>query len=198
MRPTFPAISREIEFAAREARTISDVLEGPEGPLRELTDVVNQKAAVDSDRLLRNLELAITDSARGIVRVEWANTNRGDYWEPWARVFAPRGPKRRIAYLGLMLGHSKLALRLVGFLWPRWGGLDGRHELVRICRKRFPHVCLPYESSRYPGLGEEYGIVWFDAQLSVKTPLQEIRDALGKQARAFLRTASPVLKDLRR
>jgi hypothetical protein len=192
-----PAVSRELHFIAQNAAIVMDVIDNlADGPLFELTDAVNKKAAVDADRILRQLEREITESASAVLRVEWANTNRGDYWEPWARVFMPRGPKRRIASLGLVLGHSKMALRLVGWIWPRWGGLDGRQELTRVCAKKVGAVYLPYESRRYPGWTEDDGIIWFDEQLSLNTSLDNLRHNLHRRSRVFLKAARPVLEEL--
>lgn len=192
------AISREMHFIARNHPIVEDVFDNTrEGPVFELTSAVWKKARVDADFLLRKFETEITEAAAGILRVEWVNTNRGEYWEPWARVFMARGPKRRIASLGLVLGHTKMALRLTGWIWPRWGGLDGRQELARVCHKKISDVCLPYEvSGRYPGWTEEDGIVWFDEQLSLRTSLNEISYAIQKRTRAFLKAARPVLKEL--
>lgn len=195
---SIPAISREVHFIARNNPIVEDIFDNArDGPVFELTNAVWKKARIDADFLLRKLEAGITEAAAGILRVEWANTNRGEYWEPWARVFMPRGPKRRMASLGLVLGHTKMALRLIGWIWPRWGGLDGRQELARVCSKKIGDVCLPYEvPGRYPEWTEDDGIVWLDEQLSLRTSLQEISHTVSKRARAFLKVARPVLEEL--
>jgi hypothetical protein len=192
-----PAITREIEFISRNAAVADQIWESQSGPLFELTYAVWERACASTDVLLRKLEEEVAAKVRGILRINWANTNRGNNWESWARVFMPKGPERRMATAGLHLGENLMALRLVGWMWPRWGGLDGRRELVRVCRKKIRRVCLASEyPARYPGWSEDDAVVWYDHQISIKSSLAEVAKDLGREARTFFKTARPVLVEL--
>jgi hypothetical protein len=193
-----PAISREIEFCAHNARTMEAVLDSDEGsPLAELTARVAQRANKDTDRLLRDLEAAVANALAKTIRLRWVNTNRAENWWSWGKVYMPRGPMRSIAHTGIILSDEPMPLRLIGWLWPRWGGIDGRREFVHRCSKKIKRVCLPHEDAkRYPGWTEEDGIIWLDEQLTLRTAYDDLLATVATQARRFFRSAKPILKAL--
>jgi hypothetical protein len=190
-RISVPAVSHEMEFVARNWAVIEDLAENvKKGAVVDLTEMVWEKARVDVDRLLRALERAVTDAGDGTLRVLWANTNRGESWQPWARVYLSRGPKRKIADLGFTLCENKMALRLIGWIWPRWGGLDGRHRLARYCNNKVGDVFFPSERARrFPGWSDNDGVIWLDEQLTIRTTLDQITESVQRRARRFLKAA---------
>src|SRR5688572_27365547 len=126
-----PAITREMEFCANNAPTMEEILEKESSsPLGKLTDRVADRANRNADELLRAVEAAVSEALPGVMRLIWANTNRAENWWSWGKVYMPHGPKRRIGSAGIMLAELPTPLRLIGWMWPRWGGMDGRRELV--------------------------------------------------------------------
>lgn len=192
-----PAISPELAFCSRKWAIINDVLEREnQRPIVEITEAVYERAWTHADVLFRRLEDAVTDGASGRLRPNWVNTNRGSNWASWARLFLPRG-RTRIGSIGLWLGYDATALRLFGWVWPRWGGLDGRRELVRVCRLKGVDACLPYEDpKKYPGMTQDDGVLWLDRQLSTRMPLESLAGIVKARSKAFCRVAKPVLARL--
>jgi hypothetical protein len=197
-RISIPAVTREMEFIAHNAVTADEILEKEsETTLAILTDTVYARADSEVDYLLRELELAVSSAIGGVVRLNWVNTSRGLNWASWGKLYSPRGPLRRIGSAGLWLDHNLQPLRLIGWIWPRWGGLDGRREVVRLCRKKMKSVCLPHEHPKqYKGWKEDDGVVWFDEQLGLRTSLDGLGQRLAKDARRFFKLARPVLQSL--
>jgi hypothetical protein len=189
-----PAISREIEFIALNWPAVEEVLDRDSGQLSELTNTVWERAQADVYKLCRALEAEISEAVRGLVRIDWANTDRGANWESWGSVFMPMGPKKRIAYVGFWLGEVPLALRLVAWIRPRYGGVDGRRRLVQRCESRLKSVCLPHDHpKRYPSLTEQHPAVWFDEQLGLTTALNTLATNLRRASKIFFKAARPLL-----
>jgi hypothetical protein len=189
-----PAISREIEFIALNWPAVEEVLDRDGEQLSELTNAVWERAQADVYKLFRALEVEMSEVVRGLVRIDWINTDRGANWESWGSVFMPMGPKKRIAYVGFWLGEVPLALRLVGWIRPRYGGVDGRRRLVQQCERKVKGVCLPYDyPKRYPSLTEQHPVVWFDQQLSLTTALNTLAMDLRRASKIFFKAARPLL-----
>lgn len=194
-RVDLPALSPEMEFIAANEAIAERVREKGKGAVRELTEAVWDRADEDASRLLSHLRDVISDSASSIFRIEWIN--RSMEWQSTGRLFKRMGPKRRIALIGVYIDNEPMPVRVVAWIWPKWGGLDGRRELVRACQERFPSVCLASEHpDRYPAWAEDDGIVWFEERLSAKTSLEDLMQRLRTRAKAFLKSAKPVLEDL--
>jgi hypothetical protein len=194
-----PGITREIEFCAHNARTMEAILHGDDerSALYRLTDSVASRANQDTDKLLRVMEAAVSDALAGIIRLKWVNTNRAENWESKGKLYMPRGPMRSMGSAGILLAETPTPLRLIGWIWPRRGGLDGRRELVHRCRKKLKAVCLAYENpTRYPEWTEDDGIVWLDEQLTLRSSFDDLVLNVSRQAKAFFRTAKPILKKL--
>jgi len=189
-----PAISPELEFCSRKWAIVYDVLErGNHRSIVEITEAVYERAMSHADLLFRRLEESVTDGASGSLRPNWVNTSRGSNWASWARLFLPRG-RTRIGSIGLWLGYDATAVRLFGWVWPRWGGLDGRRELVRFCRLKGVDACLPHENpKKYPGMSHEDGVLWLDRQLNTRMPLESLATFLAARTRSFCRAAKPIL-----
>jgi hypothetical protein len=187
-----------MEFVAHNEITVSEILEkDSDSALWILTDAVHTRATMDVDYVLRELETAISSAIAGAARLNWVNTNRGMNWASWGRLYSPRGPLKRLGSAGLWLHDTLIPLRLVGWVWPKLGGLDGRRELVRVCQKKMKEVCLPHEHpKRYPGWKEDDGVVWFDEQLTLRSTLDGLSDRISKQAKRFFKLARPALQDL--
>jgi hypothetical protein len=161
--------------------------------LYTLTYDAFHRACNHADFIFRRLEESISARMAGTLRLEWVNTNRAENWASRARLFMPRA-RSNIGGAGLWLGYDATALRLFGWLWPRYGGLDGRREVVRVCKQKVSDVCLPYEHpEEYPGLTEDDGVLWLDERLTTKTSADELAERTSKQAKLFFRAAKPVL-----
>jgi hypothetical protein len=193
-----PAITREMEFCAHNARTMEAIFENEErSALGQLIGRVGLRANEDTDKLLRAVEAGVSDALTGIIRLNWVNTNRGENWWSWGKLYMPRGPMRRIGSAGILLAETPTPLRLIGWIWPRWGGMDGRRELVHTCRKKLKTVCLPQENlARYPDWTEDDGIVWLDDQLTLRSSFDEVVLTVARQAKTFFRMAKSILKKL--
>jgi hypothetical protein len=193
-----PVVSRELDFFAQNAVVVEDVLDSAKGPLLSLTEAVLTRAESDVDEILRKLEPVVSKAAKSIVRIDWVNTNRGENWHSWGRVFTPIGPKKRIASIGLYLDNEPMPLRLIAWLWPWRGGLDGRRELVRVCHKKVGNVLLASEHlERYPAWADDDGIVWYERKILSKTLFENLLPSLGTRAKKFLKAAKPVLIKLK-
>lgn len=192
-----PAISKDVEFAGHHLTIMEDVLDSGKGPLRELTERVLDRAESDIEHTLLRLEDAVTSSAKSVVRVQWINTNRGYYWGSKARVFVPMGPRKRIASLGLYLDNQPMPIRLIGWAWPTRGGLDGRRELVRVCKKKLGNsVRLASEyPDDFPAWAEDDAIVWYEKPISLKTTLDDLVAEVKARARKFFKCARPLLTE---
>jgi hypothetical protein len=192
-----PAISPELSFISRNWSIVEEISVGKnDEPIREIADAVIDRGCADADVLLRRLEEAISDGLAGVLRIDWVNARRSRSWASRARLFMPKG-RTRIGTAGIWLGYDATALCLFGWIWPRYGGLDGRRELVRICRPRIPITCLPYEHpKKYPGLTEDDGVLWLDERLTARTRLDELTASVSTQARVFFRVSRPTLKML--
>lgn len=192
-----PALSPELAFLSRHWSTAEEIgAQKGNGKVKQLTEAVYERACVHADMVFKALEEAVSAKAGDILRIAWVNTNRGTNWASWARLYMPRS-RTRIASAGFWLGYDSMALRLIGWLWPQWGGLDGRRELVRICRSKVSATCLACEHpQKYPGLTEDDGIVWYDRKLSERLTTDDLASDLAQQARVFFKAAKPVLREL--
>jgi hypothetical protein len=193
-----PAITKEVEFCAHNVTAMEAVLHNDRAsPLRHLTHAVADRGNADAQKLLRALEAGISGTLVGIMRLNWVNTNRGENWASWGKLYMPRGPMRRVGSAGILLGEAPTPLRLLGWIWPRWGGLDGRRELVHLCQKKVKAVCLPHENAgRYPYWKDDDGVIWLDYQLTLRSSLADVVKGVSLEARRFFRVAKPILKKL--
>ena len=192
-----PAISPELGFLSRNWAVAEEILDKKgNGAVKELTNAVFVRAGEHADAVFGKLEESMSARLSGVLRIDWANTNRAENWASWGRLYLPRG-RTRVGSAGIWLGFDAMALRLIGWVWPRWGGLDGRRELVRICQRKVSGVCLPYEHpKKYPGLTEDEGIIWLDEQISERVAADDLARNVGLRARKFFKTARPVLQEL--
>jgi hypothetical protein len=194
-----PAITREIEFCAYNVRTMEAILENENrSALGTLTESVALRANQDTDKLLRAVEGRVSEALAGIIRLRWVNTNRAENWWSWGKLYMPRGPMRRsMGQTGIMLAESPTPLRLIGWIWPRLGGMDGRRELVHVCRRKLKAVCLAHENPRrYPDWTEDDGIVWLDEQLTLRSSFDDVVLTVSREAKTFFRIAKPILRKL--
>lgn len=192
-----PALSPELIFMSRNWAIAEEILDRRStDALTELTNAVFVRAGEHADTVFEKLEDAVSEEADGVLRIAWVNTNRAENWASWGRLYMPRG-RTRVGSAGLWLGFDALALRLIGWLWPRWGGLDGRRELVRRCQGRFKGVCLPYEHpEKYPGFTEDDGVLWLDRRLNERMSADDLAKDVAAEARRFFKAAKPVLREL--
>ena len=196
---SLPMITPEVAFIANHSDYVEHILESErESKIGLLTQAVWSTATRDMEDILGRVEDGVKESLKGVVRITWVNTNRGEKWNSRARIFVPKGPKRQIGSMGFWLGDNEHALRFFGWVWPRRGGREGRREFVRRCKKRsYARVCLPIDDiKRFPGFVEDDGIIWFDEQLTRKTREDDLLDRVRKQARRFFKVARPILDEL--
>jgi hypothetical protein len=193
-----PAITKEVDFVGRYATAIEEVLDSGKGSLLDLTEKVVQRAESDVESTLRKLEEQVSHAAKSILRIEWINTSRGSNWHSKARLFVPMGPKKRIGSVGLYLDNEPMPIRLLGWVWPSKGGLDGRRELVRACRKKLrSDVLLASEHvDRFPGWADDDGIIWYEEGVSLRTSLEDLAADLKEHARKFFKCSAAVLTRL--
>jgi hypothetical protein len=103
-KPIIPAISREVDFIARNITMADAICDGDirvAQPVRELTAAVYHRANGVVEALLLDLEAGVDRAVRGVVRIKWTNGNRSLYWGNDARIFNAHGRKKQAGWAGL-------------------------------------------------------------------------------------------------
>ena len=185
-----PAISREVEFIARNAYVADAVCEDRiDVPprVKELTGMVCDRANAAVQVLLKALEVEVKRIVSGIVQIEWINKDRQYYWASECRVQKLRSRKSGVRWAGIYLHCGRDALRLIGWMYPK-GGRDGRKKLARAC----DGVKVASECPKdYPAAesGLDSCVVWLDQRLSPATDRDELKKTVGLAAKRFFRVA---------
>jgi hypothetical protein len=119
---------------------------------------------------------------------------RGD-WEIYSETYwGAKGRKKSVGWTGLHVGYGKEGFRLIGFMKPRGGGLDGQKKLALACKKKIKQLHLTRDDpKRYPGWGDY--VIWFDKKLDVQQTREELVAEMGKQAKTFFKVAKPLLRN---
>lgn len=192
-----PAVSREMEFIATHADEADDIWEGNvssiQRSVKELSDAVYVRADNDVVKLLGQLKNAVEEGANGLLRLNSWHWPRWQ-WEAYSDIhLGMRGRKKVVGWVGLHVGHGKEGFRLIGFMTPRRGGLDGRKKLALRCKKKITAVHLTRDDQkRYPRWNDN--LIWFEKKLSLQTSLDELRDELRQRAKTFFAIVKPLLK----
>jgi hypothetical protein len=197
---TIPAVSHELQFISYHAVEADEILQGDIAvvpPLRELLQRVYDRANEDACKLLEDSLTSLQAGVRRLVRLEMTKP-RGNPWEIYGALFAgARGRKRRIGGFGFHVGYGQEGFRLIGYLIPRRGGLDGRLQLVHACKKKLPKMKVHLaadDSKRYPDWNN--CVVWFSKDLHRKVSHQNLQREIATASRRFFKVASPLLKKL--
>jgi hypothetical protein len=190
-----PAVSREMEFVATHAEEVNDILDGYskiDPALFSLSKAVSERANKDVEELLDRLKDTLEQGVDGLLRINNWHRPRWE-WELYSEIYSgARGRKKRIGWAGLRIGSGKERFRLIGFMNPRRGGLDGQKKLALACKKKIKQVHLTRdEQKRYPGWDDN--VIWFEKKLKLGTSLQELEQEVRKQTKTFFRLARPFL-----
>lgn len=191
-----PAISREVEFIVKHV-SIADAIYNEDlrvsVPIEQLTQAVYDRADVHMESLLFALEEAVSQAVKGIVRIKWANTNRGDYWRIYGTVYKVHG-KKKLGSAGVFFPrYYGKPLHLIGWSQPL-GGLDGRKTIARACLGKLDNVKVvsehPKEYSEWPHNDDV--VIWFDQKLTPATPRDELCSELCLRAKRFFKIVKQV------
>ena len=191
-----PAISREVEFIAKnisEADAIyfdDDIY--VEELVKDLTEAVYDRANGTVEELLGRLEEEVLCAVKGVVRIEWVNTDRKLYWSSKGRVYNAHGRKKRIGLAGIDLPcYIRNPPRLIGWVYVL-GGQDGRRKLVRACDgKIFARVASDHPKEYSNGYSD--CVIWFDEKLTLATRRDELRKELGLCAKRFFKVVKRIM-----
>lgn len=190
-----PAISHELEFIANHTDEADDIWDEAieiDPDLRQLSNTVYERADLDAGKLLKYMSAAISEGADGVFRVDNWHWRLGK-WEIWSEIYSgTRGRKKRVGSVGLDVGYGKVGFRLIGWMNPGRGGLDGRKRFALACKKRIEQVHLVSEYQKsYPGWSD--CVIWFEKKLTVQTSREELRAEIVEQAKKLAAIAKPLL-----
>jgi hypothetical protein len=109
-------------------------------------------------------------------------------------MYMPKGPKKRLAVVGLHVGFGSLAGQLIGWVYPN-GGLDGRRNFARQCNLKNLKVHLVSDKAdQYPGWDD--CVVWFKKNLTLKTSRDDLIEEIAKETKLFFKIAKPLMRAL--
>jgi hypothetical protein len=121
-------------------------------------------------------------------------------WRVEGPIFMARGRKKRIGWVGLSIDCGQMGPRLIGWVYPRRGGLDGRSQLAHTCQKKLPEMKVHLaseDSKRFPGwIGSGDGVVWLEKHLTQRISREELRKEIAIKSKRFFKTAKPLLKKI--
>jgi hypothetical protein len=119
------------------------------------------------------------DGFRMIAR-KWGRSEL-TWWGHSGTIYLPRDSKKAIGVVGLHFGWDKLALKLLGWVYPK-GGRDSR----RVYAQKTGMKLMPlYEDNDY--------VVWFEKDLSLKTSRDDLKREIAKRAKQHFRAGVPLL-----
>jgi hypothetical protein len=191
----FPAVSPEVEFIATHSDEADDIWYDnvKVAPMvKELSDTVYSRADKDVERLLDNLASAMEKGAHGLFRINNWHWPR-DEWERYSDMYSGlRGRKKSVGWVGLHVGSGKEGFRLIGFMNPNRGGLDGRKKFTLASQKKNKQIHLTRDDpKRYPGWND--CVIWFEKKLTLQTTIEELASDVTKETRNFFLIAKPLL-----
>ncbi len=190
-----PASSREREFIATHMDEADDIWDNKikiDPLLKQLSDAVYTRAEKDLEELLDRLKDSIEQGANGLLRIN--NWHWSGAWNVYSEIYwGAKGRRKSLGWAGLQGAEGKEGFRLVGYVNPRRGGLDGRKKFALACLKKIEQVHLARDDQkRYPGWND--CIIWFDRKLTLSASCEELGTEIRKQAKKFFRVAKPLLK----
>ena len=143
-----PAVTRELDFIANHTEEADDIWDGNvkiDPLLKSLSDTVYKRAEEDACALLESLKDCMQGSSDGLRINNWHRPRES--WEVYSDIFSgAKGRKKKIGWAGLHIGNGKVGFRLIGFMGPRIGGLDGRRKLAAACKKKMKEVTIRRET----------------------------------------------------
>lgn len=181
---SIPAISREFDFYVRNASIVDEIFEDAnvEQSLRELTEVVYDRAEETMNLLLRNAQTTLRAVVGKFFRADWQRRLSREEWEWWSPIYSPgRGPRRRIGSAGLYVSFREKEPTLVGWVRLR-GGAKRQDELLGTA------------DSLDGVVKEDNYVCWFKKPLKLNTTRAEVQRDIKRQAGAFFKRAKPVLR----
>ena len=161
--------------------------------LAMLSDEVSRKAEKDAVVLLEKIKLAVDLGSKGLLRIKWGRVKEGK-WEITGTLHMPKGPGKRLAWIGMVIGHGPRAGQIFGWVYPK-GGLDGRRYFARKCNlKKFGvHLVSDY-TDKYTGWDD--CVIWLKAGLTLKTSRDELDDEIKERTTRFFKIAKPLMSAL--
>jgi hypothetical protein len=192
-----PAISHEIHFIAQhteEADAISNRHIKIDESLAKLSDAVYARADDDVAALLEELSAVVDLGLKDLLRTKWVRLSTGNR-SINGSIYMPKGPKKRLAMIGLHVGFGSLAGKLIGWVYPK-GGLDGRRNFARHCNLKNLKVHLVSDNAdKYAGW-EDDCVVWFRKNLTLKTSRDDLMNEIAKESKRFFKVAKPLMRAL--
>jgi hypothetical protein len=133
---------------------------------------------------------------QGRLRIDWGKYPKLGDWEANVECYnAARGPRKKLGFVGLMVGRGeKTRGKLVAWVYPARGGEPGLKSFFRRCRENMPQVALA--SQKYGWDDNDDCVIWFEKKLTLKTLRDELGSEIEVRARQFFKIAKPLLKKL--
>jgi hypothetical protein len=192
----FPAVTHELDFISKHSDEADDIRDGNvkiDPLLKDMSDAVYKRAQADVTALLDHLKNCLQGSADGQRLNNWHWPRYEGGWEIYSDIFSgTKGRKKRIGWAGLHVGYGREGFRLIGFMKPRIGGLDGQRRLWAVAKKKMKRIHLTRDNhNRYPGWADY--IIWLDQELTLSTSLEELENELRKETKTFFKIVTPLL-----
>lgn len=140
---------------------------------------------------------SIDDDLRGMARIDWTQRNIESNWGAYGDLYSARGPKKRLAYLGVYLTGWKGKPHLILVVWPN-GGDGGQKRFLDEWRqnRRRDLDSMKDKLEDWPGWEQGPAIIFHSHAIDEWTTLDKLKLNASQAAAKFLKFAIPILRKL--